>query len=96
MDERVRVKIKPLHNIGGVGKAGDVVWMSPADAEAYVRDGYVELVAFSGELLAVSDASTAPVSTPAPLPQGDDISEEDHVIMKPEVKRAAKKVVRKK
>ena len=89
MDERVRVKIKPLHNIGGVGKAGDVVWMSPAEAEAYVRDGYVELLAVSGELLAVSDASTAPVSTPAPL------SEEDHVIMKPEVKRG-KRVVRKK
>ena len=41
MDERVRVKILPLHNIGGVGKAGDVVWMTPAEAEMYVRDGYV-------------------------------------------------------
>ena len=89
MKDKVKVKIKPLHNIGGVGKAGDVVWMLPAEAEAYARDGYVEYVNDEGRMMNDEGASTAPVSTPAPL------SEEDHVIMKPEVKRA-KKVVRKK
>lgn len=95
MDERVRVKILPLHNIGGVGKAGDVVWMLPAEAEAYVRDGYVEYINDEGRMMNDEGASTAPVSTPAPLPQGDDISAnepvEDHVIMKPQSKRARKK-----
>ncbi len=40
----VRVKILPLHNIGGIGNDGDVVTMSVADAEMYLRDGYVEMV----------------------------------------------------
>jgi hypothetical protein len=83
MADKVKVKIKPLHNIGGVGKAGDVVWMMPDEAEAYFRDGYVEYVeeersAVSGQQLAVSEE---PV--------------EDHAIMKPQAKRTGK-VVRKK
>ena len=76
MEDKVKVKIKPLHNIGGVGKAGDVVWMTPAEAEMYVRDGYVELLAVSGEQLA--ESSDQPVV-------------EDHLIMKPQSKRARKK-----
>lgn len=87
MEDKVKVKIKPLHNIGGVGKAGDVVWMTPAEAEMYVRDGYVELLAVSDELLTESSDQLSVISEQPVV--------EDHAVMKPEVKRV-KKVVRKK
>ena len=72
MDEaKIKVRILPLKGIGGVGNSGDVVWMSAADAEMYVRDGYVELVDVS--------------STPAPAIPAKE--EEHHKIMKPAKKR---------
>lgn len=96
MEDKVKVKIKPLHNIGGVGKAGDVVWMTPEEAEGYVRDGYVEYVKeVSGSTFQVSGDGASTASGVPLSAQREDITEEDHAIMKPEVKRA-KKVVRKK
>ena len=93
MEDKVKVKIKPLHNIGGVGKAGDVVWMTPAEAEAYARDGYVEYAAISGELLAESSDPARGETQLSVISEQPVV--EDHAVMKPEVKRA-KKVVRKK
>lgn len=87
MEDKVKVKIKPLHNIGGVGKAGDVVWMTPEEAEGYVRDGYVTPLSPSTE--------TSPqIAAEVRGDLGGEV-EEDHAVMKPEVKRV-KKVVRKK
>lgn len=37
----VRVRLKPFCNIGGYGKAGDVVMMSVADAERYRDEGLI-------------------------------------------------------
>ena len=79
-DDKVKVRILPLRGIGGVGNAGDVAWISAADAEMYVREGYVEIV-------------PSPDPHPA-LPQikERDLGEEEHhTIMKPEVKRAKKR-----
>lgn len=77
-DEKVQVRIKPLMGIGGVGNAGDEVWMSREDAEMYVRDGYVEYV--------------DPPAAKAASPQIEDhdlagVAEESHKIMKPRSKR---------
>ena len=82
-EPKIKVRILPLHNIGGVGKAGDVVWMSAADAEMYVREGYVEVV---------SETTPAPDPHPA-LPQiGEhDLGEGDHKILKPQSKRSKRK-----
>ena len=43
-EPKVRVRIKPLKGIGGIGNAGDEVMMTPEEAEMYFRDGYVEYV----------------------------------------------------
>jgi hypothetical protein len=56
--EMVKVKILPLHNIGGIGQAGDVVWMVAQEAAIYVKDGYVEII----------DDDAPPASQPAPTP----------------------------
>jgi hypothetical protein len=74
-DTKIKVRILPLHNIGGVGMAGDVVWMSAADAEMYVRDGYVELLTENDPTPVPSQMST--------FGEGS----EDHKIMKPRAKR---------
>lgn len=74
-DKKVKVRILPLKGIGGYGNAGAEVWMSAAEAEMYIREGYVELIS--------DDASTTPPSTAAPLSAMD----EDHKIMKPARKR---------
>lgn len=84
-DEKVKVRIKPLMGIGGVGNAGDVVWMSRADAEMYFRDGYVEYV----------EEGDQPSPSPQPSPDGRGSEVEDHQIMKPETRRSGK-VARKK
>ncbi len=78
----VKVRILPLKGIGGVGNAGDVVTMSAADAEMYVRDGFVEVVPESGTQNAVSVTINVNASTDAT---------EAHVIMKPQAKRAKRK-----
>lgn len=74
-EKKVRVRIKPLCNIGGIGKAGDVVWMTPAEAEQYAE--YVK---------AVADTDEPPPPQPSPL-QGEGDEVEDHKIMKPRSKR---------
>jgi hypothetical protein len=83
MDEKkVKVRILPLHGIGGIGNAGDVAWINADAAAIYVREGYVEIV----------EPKPSPDPHPA-LPQiGEhDLGEEDHAIMKLEVKRAKKR-----
>ncbi len=60
--DQVKVRLLPLHNIGGVGYAGDVVWMSEEDAEKYFDEGFVELVDEDEELTEV--ASSAGSSEP--------------------------------
>ena len=77
-NDKIKVRILPLRGIGGVGNAGDVAWISAADAEMYVREGYVEIV----------DAKNVPVETPAASVK---VEEEHHTIMKPEVKRVKKR-----
>lgn len=78
MDEKkIEVRIKPLHNIGGIGKAGDVVWMTEAQAEIYIEEGYVEIVEQEGQPL-----RSAPTEYAVPA--------EDHVIFKPQSKRRKK------
>ena len=81
-DEKVKVRILPFKGIGGVGNAGDVVWMSAADAEMYVRDGFVE---------AVTDPTPSVLRTSPPNREsadlGEKVEEEDHKIMKPAKKR---------
>jgi len=78
----VKVRILPLKGIGGVGNAGDMVTMSAADAEMYVRDGFVEVVPESVTQNAVSVTINVDASTDAT---------EEHVIMKPQAKRAKRK-----
>lgn len=81
-DKKVKVRIKPLHGIGGVGDAGDVVWMTKEDAEQYFFEGYVEYV----------EDDAAPASTTADASaQREESEAEDHQIMKPQVKRSRKK-----
>lgn len=75
-DKKVKVRILPLKGIGGVGNAGDVVTMSPADAEMYVRDGFVEVV---------EEAAVQTLTPTSPLK--DEEPQEDHKIMKPVKKR---------
>ena len=81
MSEKVKVRIKPLHGIGGVGEAGDVVMMTPAEAEMYFRDGYVEYVT----PLSPSTATSPQIGEASNLG-----GEEDHKIMKPQSKRSKK------
>ena len=79
-DKTIKVRILPLHGIGGVGMAGDVVMMSEADAERYVRDGYVEVVS------PAQPPSASPLSPKSKTDLGEEKAE-DHVIMKPRSKR---------
>ena len=76
----VKVRILPLKGIGGVGNAGDVVTMSAADAEMYVRDGFVEYV-----------VEATPLPSASPQMEEHHLKGEDHTIMKPQAKRAKRK-----
>ena len=76
----VKVRILPLKGIGGVGNAGDVVTMSAADAEMYVRDGFVEVV-----------PDPTPLPSASPQMEESHLEGEDHAIMKPQAKRAKRK-----
>jgi len=94
-DDKVKVRIKPLHGIGGVGEAGDVVWMSEADAEMYFKDGYVEYVEESDQRSAVSERP-APIDHPImqsekPAEDHAMVEERHHDVMKPQAKRSRKK-----
>lgn len=73
----VKVKILPLHNIGGIGRAGDVVWMVEKEAAIYVEEGYVEIV---------DQPHTTRTPPELTLPE----SSEDHAVMKPQSKRTRK------
>lgn len=81
MKKKVKIRILPLHGIGGIGNAGDVAWINADAAAIYVREGYVEII--------------EPKPSPDPaLPQikERDLGEEEHhAIMKPEVKRSKKR-----
>ena len=76
-EKKIKVRILPLHNIGGVGKAGDVVWMSAAEAEMYIRDGYVEVVED------VPEGSPSTALAESARSAQDEAPQEDHKIMKP-------------
>lgn len=86
-EKKVKVKIKPLHGIGGIGEAGDVVWMSKTDAEIYIRDGYVEYVE--------DDSAPVVASEQAQLFVEPKEEAEDHTIMKPQARPAKSKGKRK-
>jgi hypothetical protein len=79
-EAKIKVRILPLKGIGGVGNAGDVVMMSAADAEMYVRDGFVEVV--------VEESQT--LTLPSPL-KGEDVEEDDPAIVKPQARRLKRK-----
>jgi len=85
-ETKVRVRIKPLKGIGGIGNAGDEVMMTPEEAEMYFRDGYVEYVKTKDEEGSDQSAVISDQST---------VQAEDHAIMKPEARRSGK-VVKKK
>ncbi len=57
-EQKVKVRILPLKGIGGVGNAGDEVWMSIDDAQYYVREGFVEVI------------ENEPAPMPEPKPKG--------------------------
>jgi hypothetical protein len=82
-EKKIKVKILPLHNIGGVGHEGDEVWMSKAEAETYIAAGYVEVV-----------KDEAPPPTPPHLEEHKmergEAPVEDHKVMKPQSKRVKK------
>lgn len=78
-DEMVKVKIRPLHGIGGYGEAGDVVTMRRELAEMYEREGYVEFV---------DDGPLTVDGGPLAVPPEEAPAQEEHAIMKPEAKRA--------
>jgi hypothetical protein len=42
--DKLKVQILPLRGIGGYGEAGAVVEMPVAEAEYYVKEGYVRVV----------------------------------------------------
>jgi hypothetical protein len=57
---QVRIRILPLRGIGGVGVAGDEAWMDKAQAEQYVKDGYVEIIEATVDEVPSSVPSTPP------------------------------------
>lgn len=73
-DKKIKFRILPLHNIGGIGKAGDVVWMTEAEARIYIEEGYLEVVT-EPEAVPVSSTSVAKAE------------EADHAILKPRSRR---------
>lgn len=82
-EKKIKVRILPGHGIGGVGSAGDEVWMSKADAEVYIRDGYVEVVKDDeSPSLPELTVTTDPVKT---------VYDGDITIMKPKAQRIKKK-----
>jgi hypothetical protein len=82
-DDRVKVRIKPLHGIGGVGEAGDEVLMSKDEAEQYFMDGYVEYVEAKSEPSVVISTAAEPDPRPEPIKPDTGAG----TVMKPETKR---------
>jgi len=73
-EKKIKVRIKPLHGIGGYGSAGDEVWMPEAEARYWMREGYVEMV--KDEPPAAVKASAKPED-----------AQKDHAVMKPKKRR---------
>lgn len=70
-EKKVKVRLLPLHSIGGFGEPGDVCWMTEAEAHYYQAEGYVEILA----------------DEPKPVSAKPTKIGEDHAIMKPKPKR---------
>ena len=73
-EKKIKVRILPLHGIGGIGDEGDVVWLPESEAQYWVKEGYVEIV------------TDPPEAKPVPA-QENQPAVEDHAIMKPQSKR---------
>ena len=73
-EKKVKVRILAGRGIGGIGFAGEEVWMSQAEAQKWSSEGYVEL----------ADAPAAPAFVPE---DEDEEDEEDHAVMKPAKRR---------
>lgn len=83
-DKKIKVRIKPLHNIGGIGMSGDVVWMDEKEAASWIEDGYVEIVGDEAPPQRPSTASGVPLSAPRESigTSQDGDAATDHAIMK--------------
>jgi hypothetical protein len=88
-DKKVRVRVLPLKGIGGFGDAGHVGWMTKAEADQWVKDGYVEILPDEDEPVPSSAAGEEPAEEQLELSETPDSGDEaeDHKIMKPESKR---------
>lgn len=99
-DKRVRIRILPLHGIGGVGDAGDTAWMTKAEADDWVAQGYVEILPDADEPVPSTAADADSVEEQqlelteeessdddSSSNQEEEAEVEDHKIMKPETKR---------
>ncbi len=99
-EKKVRVRVLPLKGIGGIGNAGDTAWLPKAEADYWVKEGYVEILPDADEPVPSSAAdkdaeegeeqlelTEEPPSSPNPLSEGEGSEAEDHKIMKPENKR---------
>lgn len=53
---KVRIRIRPLHGIGGVGDAGTEALMDKKEAEQYQKDGYLDILDSSAEVVVVPSA----------------------------------------
>lgn len=78
-DEKIKVRIKPLHAIGGIGEAGAEVRMTRAEVDYYLAEGYIEIL---------TPSDTPPMAPPAVPAKSTE--PEDHAVMKPQSKRSKK------
>lgn len=80
-EEKIKVRIKPFKGIGGVGDAGDEVWMTRAEVDYYLAEGFIEIL----------PPGDVPPIAPPPVPaQTNEQETEDHQIMKPQNRRRRK------
>ncbi len=89
-EKRVRIRVLPLKGIGGIGNAGDTAWLPKAEADYWVKEGYVEILPDADEPVpsSVADEDAEAGEEQLELTEdGDDEQPEDHAIMKPENKR---------
>lgn len=92
--KQVRIRILPLHGIGGVGDAGDTAWMDEKEAKQYAKDGYLEILPDADEPVP-SKAANEPKETqlelgedePGDETEADETEGEDLTIIPAEVKR---------
>lgn len=85
---QVRIRILPLHGIGGVGNAGDTAWMDKKEAEQYEKDGYLEILPDADEPVpSTAEKQMELEEVEKELEKAEEDVAEDHEIMKPESKR---------